>query len=236
MFDSNIKEPIQSKAEVLKNSSSIPQNYVVQDGAVNLYHAGNVTGDVIPGAMVFNQLKPGSVGHTATLSVLDNDGNKRQRIVTNLKSNHDVERRRVFDFEAADNKLNGSREGQLLMKIYHDENGDTLVDAFQKNGDLGVGVPTLIPLLVGPSSISLAPALTEEEVKQLGYDELIGIDWGGIAKGVLSALPTIAQTGLEIYKEVSKNATDEEKAAPDGIIGLLGAVASIAVPFVSSLL
>ena len=80
--------------------------------------------------------------------------------------------------------------------------------------------------------------LTEAEIKAMGFELAPEINWGSLLKGVAKAIPVLAETGLSIYKEVtsSSNTVADDSNGEEGILGIIGSIAKVAVPFVSAIL
>ena len=68
---SNIQEPIQTEAEVLANTTAIPQEFYVTKNSLSVHITGIApAGSITTGSVVSNKLKPGSVGFVATVKSL----------------------------------------------------------------------------------------------------------------------------------------------------------------------
>tara|TARA_R110002167_G_scaffold247308_10_gene452921 strand:- start:2278 stop:2988 length:711 start_codon:yes stop_codon:yes gene_type:complete len=235
---SNIQEPIQTEAEVLANTTAIPQEFYVTKNSLSVHITGIApAGSITTGSVVSNKLKPGSVGFVATVPL-----NKKsdQRMITKIFSNSEVPGCRTFDFVALPKALQGNRPLQMGLRIGQ-SSGNANFAALEANPLLhnGEGATNLIPILVGPGSVSLAEPFSDEELKLAGFELAVDINWAGLLKGVAKAIPVIAETGLAIYKEVtgtSPGLSGRDKEEPEFILGALASIAKIAVPFISALI
>ena len=219
-----LREPIQTDTEVQTATNAIPQIFAYENEELTL-HSGSSDIKKVAGSVVYNKEKPGSFGYVACFPQQEINGKQTQRMVANVSSNHEYARSTAFDFYASP-ELGASRQGELTMQVTH---YDPMLGKSQK----------LFPIIVGPGSVSLGKEYTKAELALLGVSEedfALSVNWGKIASGVLSAIPTLAKTGLDIYKEVTKVADEEAQEAPEGWISTIGSIAQAALPFVAALI
>ncbi len=229
-------------ASVLNEVTSIPQELYQNEGNVVATVAGTSSasnGEVISGMTIFNNTNPGTIAYAAVPPTGIVNNQPAQRLICSINSNHEHPSSRIIDFTTKPKELDETREKQLFMHVYpyqtesmaNGERGPLYTNGTQAN---------LIPLLVSPGSVSLAPPLTSEELDTLGFTESapLGIDFSGIMKGIVKSVPIVADAGLKIYQELSgaQSVAMRNKSQNVAILGLLGSVASIAVPLVGSLI
>jgi len=222
---------------VLQDVTSIPQPLYKDDGNNLLAVYGGTTpadgGKVIPGMTIFNRNNLGTVAYAATLpSEQDTKVGNVQSLVCTINSDRQAMSSRVFRFHGVPDGLGEDRQDHLFLHVCPYGEEDTYVA-------IG-GQANLIPLIVAPGSISLAPGLTRDEMQTLGFDFTPEIDFSGLLKGVVQSIPVIAEAGFKIYQEVkggSSVAASRKAAQPEPeILGAIGAIASAAVPLVGSLI
>ena len=225
----------QTKAEVMATTSSVPQSFYVvpasRSKSLVLHLAGTTPkGKVYPGSLVSNSKKPGAFGLTVALPPKDIDS-KDQVLLNTIHRNNGLSSRSLFTFSKMHEDLTTQRPMQMVLHVSELKDSNNIDSSSESSTN---SVP--IPLLVGPSSIRVAEDFTAEELETLGYDP--DINWGNLAKNVISALPVIADAGFKIYQQVSGNKSSSEtgEAEPDIWGALIGAVANVAVPLISKLL
>lgn len=225
-----------TEANVLQNLTSIPQDFAIV--GENLYV--NVHGPIDPlrvyrGMTVFNRANPNSIAFASVPHAIADVEDPTQELIATINSNNGGPHSRKFTFKLPPAGME-SRANQLFLQV------DPLTPellAYGKSGDLisSGDFANLIPIVVGPGSISVAEPFTEAEKEILGFTEVSDIDWGKLLRGVVAALPTIARHGLEIYEELKRNATPGNNAAgPESLLSIIGAVGKVALPFVGGLL
>lgn len=235
----NVQTNQLTEASVLQDVTSIPQEFAVMGN--NLF--AHVHGEIDPltvyrGMTVINRSNPNSVAFASVphATTAGDTENVVQELITTINSNNGGIFSRKFTFKLAPPTL-PSRANQLFLQIDH-LRPELL--AYGKSGDLinNGTVGNLIPLVVGPGTISVAKPFTAKEMKTLGFTEVADIDFGALLRGVLAALPTIARHALEIYQELQQGHGGEENNAggPDSILSVIGAVGKVALPFVGGLL
>lgn len=223
----------ETDARELRTTTSIPQQFYQEAQNLSVSLNGKGTGRILEGAVVFDKNKRGSLGFVAC----DNGkigGQAVQRMIVNTHSSHGMPTARVFDFTKAPDMLSDRQENQLFLNVFDVANAPQMNDKgdYYKSMAKYGGLP--IPIIVGPGSVSLANEPTNDELEALG---MVGIDWGSLAKGVVEAIPTLADTALKIYKEVNAASTSsDEKEEVGGIFGTIGSVIDSAIPFVAALI
>lgn len=229
----NTEQLIQTKQEVLKNTSAIPQKFLLTNNGLNtVVHGSGAKGNIVNGAIVSDKEKPGSFGFVATPHTKESV----QRMISTIFSDNMPSKTRTFDFVLPPKSLE-NRTGELCLRVYP-ENGNFSLDEDRPLMHDGKGRTNLIPLVVGPGSVAISEDWTPEELKLAGFVEAPEIDWSGLLKGVTSAVPVIAQTGLNIYNQLSKGSESNGKSekAPEGIFSSIGSVIDTAVPFVAAMI
>jgi len=227
---------------VLNELTSIPQELFQEDSGLSSFVLGssNSKGNIIPGMTIFNNTNPGTIAYAATPPSGMVNGVPAQRLLCSMTSNHKRPVSGIIDFTSKPKELGADRENHLFMHVYpyqHEAltNGERGLIAKDAGGFLN-----LIPLLVSAGSVSLAPPLTPAELNKLGYQEDIslGLDFGGILGGVVKSIPIIADAGLKIFQELNGgNAVDDaENPEEFALLGLIGSIASIAVPLVGNII
>ena len=89
-----------------------------------------------------------------------------------------------------------------------------------------------IPLLVGPSSVTLAGKPIQ---KSVGDPAQLDLDWNSIFSTAKKVLPVVASAGYDIYKELSGNKIDAAQD-PEGFLDTLSSIAKVAVPIAGTIL
>ncbi|WP_421803056.1 hypothetical protein [Flagellimonas sp.] len=220
---------IQTTAEVLSHTNAIPQQFYATEKSLVVYHAGKKPkGKVLAGAVVSNNLKPGNVGF---VTPMNKKGNVESMIAKTL-SNNEASITRRFSFVPIPN-----RPMQMGLHVQQSSE-DTEINGEVKLLHDGEGSFNLLPIIVGPDSVGMGEPFTEAEIKAMGFELAPEINWGSLLKGVAKAIPVLAETGLSIYKEVtsSSNTVADDSNGEEGILGIIGSIAKVAVPFVSAIL
>jgi len=229
------QQSIQTREEVLRNTTAVPQQFYITENTISTHLQGDTPkGQLVNGSVIVNKLKPGNFAYAA---VPPSNDESKQRIVTTIFSDNQQSSNRVFEFTTMPEGLGDNRIGQLALKIY-DVGNDVLEEDFEVPllHD-GQGNPNLIPLIVGPGSVAIAPNFTDDELDKAGFVKGAGYNFSGLLKGVAKAVPVLAQTGLDIYHEVTKGSQNKTKATlPEGIFSSIGSVLDTAVPFVAALI
>lgn len=231
---------LQTYQEVMKNTTAVPQEfYVTKNNVVaNYYGAAPSSAARRTGSIVKNQLKPGSFGFVATMPT---GGNSCQRLLTKTFSMNGPSLNRTFEFTALPKALAANRPMQIGLRIVHPNKEDAISGSGKRRlYHDGQGNSNIMPLLVAPGSVSVADDWTEDELNE-HFEISPEINWGNVFKGVVKAVPVIADAGYTIYKQVTggtSSGKDEiyDDEDPDFILGALKGVAKIAAPFLSAIL
>ncbi|WP_282080901.1 hypothetical protein [Aquimarina algiphila] len=218
----------------LKGVSAIPQLFSYVNDSMSIFVNGTppTPDSTIAGSMVSDTNKPGSIAFVAT----PNTQSSTQTMITNIVSNNSAPSNRAFNFMLPPKALQESRPGQICLQVLPITTSLSNADSPLLHNGKGSG--NLIPIIVGPSSVSLAQPLTTEEMKLAGFKEDLGVDWGGLLNGVTKAIPVIADTGLKIYNELSSSSQSDTKSGVkvEGIFSSIGSVIDTAIPFAAALL
>ncbi len=226
---------ILSVNNVLSELTAIPQIVGISNEGVAAHIHGNISAPKIyRGMVVSNRSNPGAIAYAITPG---EDITEKQTIVATINSSDSGSSTRQFDFTLVPEELaGGSRDGQLFLNVSKFNPEDFLsgkkAPRLSANGKYSV-----IPLVIGPGTVSIAEDFSPEELSALNFTEIPEFDLGGILGGVVKAIPTIADAGLKIYQQLSApNPKSSKKAEPEIFGGLIGAVASAALPLVGGLL
>lgn len=232
---SNTQSNIQTRQNVLANTSLVPQKFFLsgENNLVSYVSGETPKGIQIPGSIVSNKEKPGSFG---LVGILPSKKRSAQELITTIHSNNEISLPRTFEFLPMFDELKDNRPLQMCLRITaNTRNGIIKKDKLFHDGN---GASNIIPLIVGPETVSIAEGWSPEELATLGFEENVTLPWGTILSGVVKAVPVIASAGLKIYEEI--NGSDLSTGAGEDesveFVGIIGAAASIAATFVSALM